>query len=92
MVCGCACVVADTGGLREIVPGDGSVGLRFTAGNSGSLQRELERVLFDDALRVQITAAARVHVRRFDWTSIARDTRLVYGALVQDEHGMLTPK
>ncbi|HEX5147126.1 MAG TPA: glycosyltransferase, partial [Conexibacter sp.] len=29
MASGCLCIVADTGGLREVVPGDGSVGLRF---------------------------------------------------------------
>ncbi len=29
MASGCLCVVADTGGLREVVPGDGTVGLRF---------------------------------------------------------------
>ena len=29
MASGCPCIVADTGGLREVVPGGGRVGLRF---------------------------------------------------------------
>ncbi len=34
MASGCLCVVADTGGLREVVPGDGTVGLRFPSRDS----------------------------------------------------------
>ena len=33
MASGCPCIVADTGGLREIVPADDRVGLRFNGGD-----------------------------------------------------------
>ena len=48
MASGCLCVVADTGGLREVVPVDGTVGLRFPSRDSAALGRVLERVLTDD--------------------------------------------
>ena len=39
MASGCLCVVADTGGLREVVPGDGTVGLRFPSRDSARSRR-----------------------------------------------------
>jgi glycogen(starch) synthase len=82
MASGCLCVVADTGGLREVVPADGTVGLRFPSRDHAALQAILERVLTDDAERAQLVAEAREHVLRFDWGEVARRTLGVYGALV----------
>ncbi|MBV9917725.1 MAG: glycosyltransferase family 4 protein [Solirubrobacterales bacterium] len=81
MASGCLCVVADTGGLREVVPGDGTVGLRFPSRDSDALGKVLEDVLTDDATRAQLVAEARDHVLRFDWGEVARQTRSVYAAL-----------
>ena len=78
MASGCLCVVADTGGLREVVPDDGTVGLRFPSRDSAALQEILERVLTDDAERAQLVAEAREHVLRFDWAEVARQTLGVY--------------
>jgi glycogen synthase len=78
MASGCLCVVADTGGLREVVPGDGTVGLRFPSRDTAALQEIVERVLSDDALRAQLVAEAREHVLRFDWAQVARETVGVY--------------
>src|SRR6516162_9214294 len=83
MASGCLCVVADTGGLREVVPVEGTVGLRFRSRDSGSLQGVLERVLTDDHARAQLVAEAREHVLRFDWAEVARRTRGVYGELAE---------
>jgi glycogen synthase len=82
MASGCLCVVADTGGLREVVPVDGTVGLRFPSRDATALRGVLERVLTDDAERAQLIAEAREHVLRFDWAEVARRTAEVYGALV----------
>jgi glycogen(starch) synthase len=82
MASGCLCVVADTGGLREVVPADGSAGLRFPARDAGALRRTLERVLADDVARAQLVAEARAHVLRFDWAEVARRTLGVYASLV----------
>ena len=42
MASGCPCIVADTGGLREVVPGGERVGLRFTPRDSASLAERME--------------------------------------------------
>jgi glycogen(starch) synthase len=81
MASGCLCIVADTGGLREVVPGDGSVGLRFRSRDSASLGAVLEQVLTDDDTRVQIGAEAREHILKFDWVEVARRTAEIYEAL-----------
>jgi glycogen synthase len=78
MASGCLCVVADTGGLREVVPGDGTVGLRFPSRDSAALRDILEQVLTDDRARAQLVAEAREHVLRFDWVEVARSTASLY--------------
>ena len=47
MASGCPCIVADTGGLREIVPADDRVGLRFNGGDPEHLATMVERLLTD---------------------------------------------
>ena len=83
MASGCLCVVADTGGLREVVPEDGSVGLRFRSRDSEALGAVLEQVLTDDAVREQVVTEAREHVLQFDWAEVARRTAEVYAALAE---------
>jgi glycogen(starch) synthase len=81
MASGCLCIVADTGGLREVVPGDGSVGLRFPSRDSAALGALLEQVLTDDVARARMVGEARAHVLRFDWAAVARRTRKLYRTL-----------
>jgi glycogen(starch) synthase len=81
MASGCLCVVADTGGLREVVPADGTVGLRFRSRDSRALREILEQALTDDAARAQVVAEAREHVLGFDWAEVARRTHGVYREL-----------
>jgi glycogen(starch) synthase len=80
MASGCPCIVADTGGLREVVPNQ-DVGLRFRSRDPRSLATMVERVLTDDALRDRLVAEASEHVLRFDWTDVAAQTRAVYDRL-----------
>jgi len=80
MASGCPCIVADTGGLREVVPGN-DVGLRFASRNPRALATMMQRVLDDDALRERLVAEASVHVLSFDWNDIARQTASVYAEL-----------
>ncbi len=72
MASGCLCVVADTGGLREVVPADGTAGLRFASNDADALRETIERVLTDDDARSQLIAEAREHVLQFDWGEVAR--------------------
>jgi glycogen(starch) synthase len=82
MASGCLCVVADTGGLREVVPGDGTVALRFPSRDSRALEEILEQVLSDDDARAQLVTEAREHVLRFDWAEVARRTRELYQSVL----------
>ncbi len=81
MASGCLCVVADTGGLREVVPAGGGVGVRFRWRDSAALGRALGKVLSDDLARTAIVEEARQHVLRFDWTAVAHRTSAVYAAV-----------
>ena len=80
MASGCPCIVADTGGLREVVPSS-EVGLRFRSRDHRSLAPLIERVLTDDALRDRLVTEASEHVLRFDWGDVARRTAEVYAEL-----------
>jgi glycogen(starch) synthase len=82
MASGCLCIVADTGGLREVVPAGGSVGHRFRSRDVDALRSVVEQVLGDDEARARAVAAAREHVLSFDWAEVGRRTDSVYRALV----------
>jgi glycogen synthase len=82
MASGTLCIVADTGGLREVVPGDGRVGRRFRSRDAQSLGLILEDALADDAARERVVAEAREHVLQFDWAMVAHETRKLYGDLI----------
>jgi glycogen synthase len=80
MASGCPCLVADTGGLREVVPNE-DVGLRFRSRDPNSLARMAERLLADERLRGRLVAEASEHVLSFDWADVARQVDAVYEEL-----------
>jgi glycogen synthase len=77
MASGCPCLVADTGGLREVVPNE-DVGLRFRSRDPDSLATMAERLLTDVELRDRLVAEASEHVLSFDWADVARQVAGVY--------------
>ena len=81
MASGCPCIVADTGGLREVVPSGERVGLRFNGGDAEHLGVMIERLLVDATLRDRLVAEASEHVLRFDWDDIAQRTHTIYSDL-----------
>jgi glycogen(starch) synthase len=81
MASGCLCVVADTGGLKEVVPDDGSVGHRFPSRDAEALSEILKQVLGDDDGRARAINAAREHVLQFDWAEMARAAHALYAEL-----------
>jgi glycogen synthase len=87
MASGCPCIVADTGGLREVVPVGERVGLRFNGGDAEHLGVMIERLLIDEPLRERLVTEASEHVLHFDWDDIAQRTRGIYGELRE-----LTPR
>jgi glycogen(starch) synthase len=81
MASGCPCLVADTGGLREVVPRE-DVGLRFRSRDPDSLGELAERLLTDEELRELMVAEASEHVLSFDWADVARQVARVYAEAV----------
>jgi glycogen(starch) synthase len=82
MASGCPCLVADTGGLREVVPSE-DVGLRFRSRDPESLALMAERLLSDEDLRDRLVAEASEHVLSFDWADVARQAEAVYCEVVE---------
>jgi glycogen(starch) synthase len=80
MASGCPCIVADTGGLREVVPHE-EAGLRFRARDPEALAEVAIRVLSDPELEARLIAEAKEHVLRFDWADVAVQTAAVYAEL-----------
>jgi glycogen(starch) synthase len=81
MASGCPCIVADTGGLREVVPAGERVGLRFNGGDAEHLGVMIERLLVDEELRDRLVTEATEHVLSFDWSDIVQRTTAVYREL-----------
>jgi len=81
MASDCPCIVADTGGLREVVPHN-EAGLRFRARDHEALGEMVERVLTDPDLRERLVAEGSEHILRFDWADVAESTEAVYAELV----------
>ena len=77
MASDCPCLVADTGGLREVVPNE-DVGLRFRSRDPASLAVMAERILTDPELRDRLVAEASEHVLGFDWSDVARQIAGLY--------------
>ena len=71
MASGCPCLVADTGGLREVVPNE-DVGLRFRSRDPQSLARWPSGCSPTSELRDRLVAEASEHVLSFDWADVAR--------------------
>jgi glycogen(starch) synthase len=80
MASGCPCLVADTGGLREVVPHD-EAGLRFRSRDPVSLADVAARVLADDDLGRRLVTEAHEHIRSFDWADVADRTAVLYEGL-----------
>jgi len=87
MASGCPCIVADTGGLREVVPAGEKVGLRFNGGDPEHLGVMIERMLTDDGLRERLIAEASEHVLAFDWADVARQTGQLYDETIAARSG-----
>jgi glycogen(starch) synthase len=83
MASDCPCIVADTGGLREVVPHN-EAGLRFEARDPRALGEMVERVLTDPELCRRLVAEGSEHILRFDWADVAESTAAVYLELARD--------
>lgn len=78
MAHGTPTIVADTGGLKEIVVHE-ETGLKFEPGNPGSLAEAMLRILQDEGLSSKLTSDAKKFMgEKFNWDRIASSTVDVY--------------
>ncbi len=84
MACGTPVVVADTGGLREIVT-DGH-GLRFEPQDADELAAQLIAALTDEQLVTGLVERGRERIEaRYDWASVAAATVGVHTRAIAEE-------
>jgi glycogen(starch) synthase len=82
-------VVADTGGLTEIVE-HGETGLVFPALDAAALADAVSEVLRDEVLARRVVRASRAVVERdYSWPTIAASTVTVYERAVREERALL---
>jgi glycosyltransferase involved in cell wall biosynthesis len=84
MAAGSPVVVSDTGGLSEIVSHEVD-GVKVFTGNPDSLSWGIIRVLTDEAFANRLRTNARRKVReKYDWDTIAQQTKTVYEAVLSE--------
>jgi glycogen(starch) synthase len=83
MAAGAPTIVADTGGLAEIVSDTGAA-LTFEPGNAGSLADRIQTVLASPVAAEEMTrTAAALLEARYTWDAIATSTLAVYAIAVR---------
>jgi glycogen(starch) synthase len=81
-------VVADTGGLREIVE-HGITGVRFEPGDVAALAEAVTAVLSDEVLAHRLVRDARaVLTKNYTWPSVAARTADVYAKAIREERAL----
>lgn len=82
MASGCPCVIADTGGLRELIPAEArEAGLCFAADDAVALSEAIERALAREESAAHAVAKARERALSMSSGEMARRTLAVYDAL-----------
>ncbi|MFF5212080.1 glycosyltransferase family 4 protein [Streptosporangium sp. NPDC000396] len=77
MSAGAAILASDIPAFRKVL-GEGQAGALFTTGDAGSLARQAAELLDDPERRAKLSQEARQAVRKYDWSTVARDVLRVY--------------
>ncbi len=86
MAAGTAIVASDLDAFRRVLDGGGA-GALFPTGDAGALCVLLGTLLDDPRRRAELSAAARVAVRAFDWPSVALRVLEVYETAIEATDG-----
>jgi phosphatidylinositol alpha-mannosyltransferase len=87
MSAGAPILASDIPAFRRVL-GDGQAGALFATGDPESLAREAERLLDDPERRAKLSDEARFAVRRYDWSTVARDVLRVYETVIGTQPGV----
>ncbi|MDP4508062.1 glycosyltransferase family 4 protein [Nonomuraea turcica] len=77
MASGATVLASDIPAFRRVL-GEGQAGALFANGDAGSLAREAAALLDAPEGRAKLAAEALVAVRKYDWSTVARDVVRVY--------------
>ncbi|MEQ7008694.1 glycosyltransferase family 4 protein [Actinopolymorpha sp. B17G11] len=87
MAAGAPVLASDLDAFRMVVEG-GDLGRLFDVGDAPALAREALTLLGDAAERDRLRAAARLAVRRYDWSSVAKEILAVYEMVAEGPAGV----
>ncbi|MDF2706086.1 glycosyltransferase family 4 protein [Nonomuraea muscovyensis] len=77
MASGATVLASDIPAFRKVL-GDGQAGALFANGDAASLAREAAALLDEPDRRAKLAEEALVAVRKYDWSTVARDVVRVY--------------
>jgi phosphatidylinositol alpha-mannosyltransferase len=88
MSAGAPILASDIPAFRRVL-GDGVAGALFEVGNETALAAELARLLDDPERRAVLSHEARLAVRKYDWSTVARDVLRVYETVTEAAAGVV---
>ncbi|MDH2427376.1 glycosyltransferase family 4 protein [Sphaerisporangium sp. TRM90804] len=88
MAAGAAILASDIPAFRKVL-GEGQAGALFTTGDAASLAQGAAALLDDPARRAKLSDEARLAVREYDWSTVARDVVRVYETVTATGAGVV---
>ncbi len=88
MSAGAPILASDIPAFRRVL-GDGQAGALFETGDPAALAREAARLLDDPRRRAKLSGEARHAVRKYDWSTVARDVLRVYETVTEAAAGVV---
>jgi phosphatidylinositol alpha-mannosyltransferase len=88
MSAGAPILASDIPAFRRVL-GGGQAGALFTTGDAVALAKEAARLLDDPGRRAKLSDEARHAVRKYDWSTVARDVLRVYETVAAADAGVV---
>ncbi|WP_067172127.1 glycosyltransferase family 4 protein [Microtetraspora niveoalba] len=88
MSAGAPILASDIPAFRRVL-GDGQAGALFATGDPDALAKEAARLLDDPGRRAKLSDEARQAVRKYDWSTVARDVSRVYETVTDAAAGVV---
>ncbi|WP_067134042.1 glycosyltransferase family 4 protein [Microtetraspora malaysiensis] len=88
MSAGAPILASDIPAFRRVL-GDGQAGALFATGDPAALAKEAARLLDDPGRRAKLSDEARQAVRKYDWSTVARDVSRVYETVTDATAGVV---